>query len=113
MKTWWNNRRFTLLNTDLIARVNELAEKSHSTPRTYLGELVEMACYEAGQKTADCPEQVDALVLTWLTTHRSGLPCEIEEVTANDVTTYPVPHLGNYSHANWAKERGALAFYYE
>lgn len=114
MKTWWNNRRFTLLSTELVARVEELAEKSSCSTRTYLGELIEMACYEMKKKTADIDEHVDALVSTWLTTHRSGLPCEIEEVTANDVTTYPVPHLGNHSsHTNWAREKGALAFMYE
>lgn len=91
MNTWTHQRRFTLLNPDLCAKVEALAAACHESTRTYLAELVEMACYEQQQKMELAPEVVDELVASWLETHRSGRPCTIVPISAPSEDCYFLP----------------------
>lgn len=91
MNTWLHNRRFTLSNADLCAQVETLAAACGESTRTYLAELVDVACLEQGQSTAQAPMIVDDIVGTWLATHRSGRPCTLAPITAPSEDCYFLP----------------------
>ena len=91
MTTFWSGRRFTLLDTGLCTRIKTMARSSHVGTRTYLGELVQMACHENGTSLADCPMIVDPLVAAWLAVHRSGLPCQLTPIESPSNDCYFLP----------------------
>lgn len=91
MRTFWGGRRFTLLDSELCSRVTALARAAQVSTKTYLGELVDMACHEQGTSFADCPMIVDPLVSAWLAVHRSGLPCQPTPIESPSNDCYFLP----------------------